>query len=53
VPRLGWPYLGYAILIPAAVLITVYAYGRRKRAPQPIEKLQQADIVAEAEEVEA
>ncbi|MBN1890755.1 MAG: metal-dependent hydrolase [Thermoflexales bacterium] len=52
-PRLGWPYLVYAVLMPAVVMIAAYAYGRRKRAPEPAEKAQQADIVAEGEEVEA
>jgi membrane-bound metal-dependent hydrolase YbcI (DUF457 family) len=51
-PRLGWPYLIYAILLPAVVLITAYAYGRCKRA-MPVEKAQQLDIVSEVEEVEA
>ncbi len=52
-PRLGWLYLVYAVLLPAVVLITVYTYNRRKRAPMPIEKARQMDIVSEVEEVEA
>ncbi len=52
-PRLGWLYLIYAILVPAVVLIAAYQYGRRKRAPIPIEKARQMDLVSDAEEVEA
>ncbi len=51
-PRLGLVYIVYAIIVPAAVLITAYQYGRRKRA-MPIEKARQMDIVAETQEVEA
>lgn len=52
-PRLGWPYVIVAMLAPAGVMIAAYVYSRRKRAPEPVEKTQQADIVAEGEEVEA
>lgn len=53
-PRLpAGPYLLLAVALPAVVMLAAYAHGRRKKA-QPLspEGLRQADIVAEAEEIE-
>ncbi len=53
-PRLpAEPYLLLAVTLPAALMLAVYAARRRKKAqPLPLEGLRQADIVAEAQEIE-
>lgn len=53
-PRLpAGPYLALAVALPVLALLAAYARERRKKAQPPsVEGLRQADILAEAEEVE-
>jgi membrane-bound metal-dependent hydrolase YbcI (DUF457 family) len=47
------PYLLLAVALPVAIMLAIYACEQRRK-PQPlsIEKLRQADIVSESEEIE-
>ncbi|MFZ5917008.1 MAG: metal-dependent hydrolase [Chloroflexota bacterium] len=53
-PRLpAGPYLALAVALPVLAMLAAYARERRKKAPPlSVEGLRQADILAEAEEVE-
>ncbi len=53
-PRLPTaPYVLLAVVLPTLVMLVAYLRGRRKKAqPLSLEGLRQADIVAEAQEIE-
>jgi hypothetical protein len=47
------PYLLLAVALPVVAMLTAYVHGRHKKVqPLSSEGLRQADIVAEAEEIE-
>jgi membrane-bound metal-dependent hydrolase YbcI (DUF457 family) len=46
------PYLLGVVALPALVLIAMYAAGRYREKPRPVETLRQTDLVAETQETE-